>query len=340
LKCNTLFLLIFLLIAAAPQLIAGPEVRIKDIAYISGVRENQLSGIGLVTGLSGKGDSQGSELLQKIMANLFSHFGIEISSDEVRSKNCAIVMVTMELPPFIHPGDRVDVSVSSIGDARSLEGGVLLQTTMQAANNEVYAVAQGRVLVSTSNKSIKTVGTIPGGALIEKEIATPYEQNGMIRIILRHPDFVTAAAVAEAIRNGFEQIEVRTKDAALIEVVIPDAMKEDIVGFIAVMESLTLTPDVSGKVVINPNTGIIIIGENIKIGKVAVSYRDVNVSVSSSYYYDDGDEYPDSFVIEDTATVNDLVEVLRAAGLKADIIIGILQAIERAGALYGSLIVM
>lgn len=318
-----------------------PQVRLKDIAYLSGIRENQLSGIGLVTGLAGKGDSQGSELLKRTLANLLAHFGIVISSDDIKSKNCAVVMVSMELPPFIHTGDRVDVTVSSIGDARSLEEGILLQTNLKAANNRIYAVAQGKVLVSSSNKSAKTVGAIPGGGLIEREIISTYEQNGIIRIVLRHPDFVTATAVAEAIKTKFDQIQVETKDAALIEVTVPDPRKDDIVGFIADVESLTLTPDVSGKVVINPNTGIIIIGENVKIGKVAVSYRDVNVTVSSSYYYaDDEDEYPDTFVIEDTASVNDLIEVLRAAGLKTDVIIGILQAIQRAGALYGSLIIM
>ncbi|MBN2536096.1 MAG: flagellar basal body P-ring protein FlgI [Spirochaetales bacterium] len=341
-KCKKGFLfLCILFFIAAGQLFPVPQVRIKDIAYLSGIRENQLSGIGLVTGLAGKGDSQGSELLKGTLANLLSNFGIELSTSDIKSKNCAVVMVSMELPPFIHPGDRVDVTVSSIGDARSLEEGILLQTNLKAANNRVYANAQGKVLVSPSSKSAKTVGTIPGGGFIEREVVSTYEQNGIIRIVLRHPDFVTATAVAEAIKTKFDQIKLETKDAAIIEVTVPEARRDDIVGFIADMESLTLTPDVSGKVVINPNTGVIIIGEKVKIGKVAVSYRDVNVTVNSSYYYtDDENEYPDTFVIEDTATVNDLIDVLRAAGLKADVIIGILQAIQRAGALYGSLIIM
>lgn len=339
-KCKGMFILYCVLLCTGIRpLFPVPQVRIKDIAYISGVRENQLSGIGLVTGLAGKGDSQGSELLRRTLANLLSNFGIEVSSSDIRSKNCAVVMVNMELPPFIHPGDRVDVTVSSIGDARSLEEGILLQTNLKAANNRIYAVAQGKVLVSSSNKSVKTVGAVTGGGIMEREIVSTYEQNGIIRIVLRHPDFVTADTVAETIRMQFDPINVETKDAALIEVTIPDEQRDNLVGFIADVESLTLTPDISGKVVINPNTGVIIIGENVKIGKVAVSYRDVNVTVSSSYYTDE-DEYPDSFVIEDTASVNDLIEVLRTAGLKADAIIGILQAIQRAGALYGSLIIM
>jgi flagellar P-ring protein precursor FlgI len=330
----------FLLTIIALPLAAAPAVRIKDIAYLQGIRENQLSGVGIVTGLAGKGDSRNSELLKSTLSHLLSHFGIQVSANDINSKNCAVVMVSMEVPPFIHPGDRADVTVSSIGDARGLEGGVLLQTTLQAANNKVYAVAQGKILVSTAQKGIKTVGRVPGGAFMEREIATPYSRNGIITIILRHPDFVTAIGVEQAIKAQFEGIEVRTVDAARIEVTIPESWEENPVGFIAAMERLTLVPDVSGKVVINPDTGIIIIGEHIKIGKVAVSYRDVNVTVSTSSWYDDEEEQPETFVIEDTATVNDLVEVLRAAGLKADIIIGIIQAIERAGALFGTLVIM
>ncbi|MBN2441368.1 MAG: flagellar basal body P-ring protein FlgI [Spirochaetales bacterium] len=340
-RCNKKILFITLpAIFICLHLFAAPEVRIKDIAYLRGVRENQLSGIGLVTGLSGKGDSQSSEVLKNALSHLLAHFGIEIPAADIKSKNCAVVMVNMDVKPFIHPGDKGDVTVSSIGDARSLEGGILLQTNMQAANNRVYAVAQGKILIPVSEASIKTVGIIPGGAVVEKDITTTYEQDGIINIILRHPDFVTAAAVTEAIKKRFDQIQIFTIDAARIEVHIPELWKDTIVGFIAALESLTLVPDVSGKVVINPNTGVIIIGENIKIGKVAVSYRDVNVSVIPSYYSNNEDELPDTFVIEDTATVNDLIDVLRTAGLKTDIIIGIIQAIERAGALYGSLIIM
>jgi flagellar P-ring protein precursor FlgI len=313
-------------------------VRIKDIAYLSGIRDNQLSGIGLVTGLAGKGDSSGSPLLQQTISNLLSNFGIEVGPNEIKSKNCAVVMVTLELPPFVRPGDRVNATISSIGDARSLEGGILLQTNLQAANGRVYAVAQGRVVIPRTTNVIETVGTITGGGIVEREIISVYAENGKINIILRNPDFVTASKVAQVIREAFGSAQVESRDAALIEVTVPQERRGDLVNFIAEIESLTLVPDISGKVVIDPNSGVIIIGENVKVGKVAVSYREISITVGS--FYGETGETGDKFVIEDTTTVNDLVEVLRTVGLKTDVIIGILQAIERAGALFGTLIIM
>lgn len=322
----------------AAFLFSVPTVRIKDIASLNGIRDNQLSGIGLVTGLAGRGDSSGSPLLRQTLSNLLSNFNIEVSPDDLKSKNCAVVMVTVELPPFVRPGDRVNVTVSSIGDARTLEGGILLQTNLKAANNRVYAVAQGRVLVPKTGQVVETVGTITGGGIVEREITSVYNENGKIRIILRNPDFVTASKVAEAITGAFDNIQVESRDAAMIEVTIPESRRGNPVAFIAEIEALTLVPDISGKVVIDPNSGVIIIGENVKVGKVAVSYRDINITVGS--YYGQQEESGDKFVIEDTTTVNDLVDVLRTAGLSTDIIIGILQAIERSGALFGTLIVM
>jgi flagellar P-ring protein precursor FlgI len=324
--------------SSAYYLFCLPTVRIKDIAYLSGIRDNQLSGIGIATGLAGKGDSSGSPLLKQSLSNLLSSFGIEVGPDEVKSKNCAVVMVTVELPPFVRPGDRVNATISSIGDARSLEGGILLQTNLQAANGRVYAVAQGRIVIPKTSNVIETVGTITGGGIVEREIISVYAEDGKISIVLRNPDFVTASKVAQVITEAFGAIQVKSKDAALIEVTIPQERQGDPVNFIAEIESLTLVPDISGKVVIDPNSGVIIIGENVKVGKVAVSYREISIAVGS--FYGGTGESGDKFVIEDTTTVNDLVDVLKTVGLKTDIIIGILQAIERAGALFGTLIIM
>jgi flagellar P-ring protein precursor FlgI len=323
---------------------AAPTVRIKDIATLQGVRENQLLGIGLVTGLDGRGDSPNSELLKKALSNLMASFGFEISADEIRSKNCAVVMVSAEVPAFVRPGERIDLTVSSIGDARSLEGGVLLQTNLRAANEQVYAVAQGKVLVSRSQNGVDTVGTISGGAIVEREVLSEYLTDDRISVLLRDPDFVTAGAVASAIREKFENINVNTLDASLIEVEVPEERRGDIVAFIGELELLTLTPDVTGKVVIDAGSGVIIVGENVRIGKVAVSYKSINVRVgppsAASWSGWGEEEAPELFVVEETASVDDLVTALQAVGLKTDAIIGIMQAIERAGALFGRLIVL
>ncbi|HUV08139.1 MAG TPA: flagellar basal body P-ring protein FlgI [Spirochaetia bacterium] len=329
---------ILLLILIGFSAFAAPAVRIKDIAKLDGVRENQLLGIGLITGLAGKGDSSGSTLLKKTLSNLIANFGFQISPDEIKSKNCAVVMVSAEVPPFVRPGERIDLSVSSIGDARSLDGGILLQTNLKAANGQDYAMGQGKVLVSRAQGSVQTVGQIPGGGIVEREVLTEFVADNRLSIVLRDPDFVTASSVASAIRKAFEGINVNTLDASLIEVEVPEVRRQDVVAFIGELESLTVNPDVTGKVVIDSQSGVVIVGENVRIGKVVVSYESIEVSVGAPAW--GAEKVPNLFVIEETANINDLVTALNAVGLDTKAIIGIMQAIERAGALFGRLVVL
>jgi flagellar P-ring protein precursor FlgI len=267
-----------------------------------------------------------------------ANFGFEIDPEEITSKNCAVVMVSSEVPAFARAGERIDLSISSIGDARSLEGGILLQTNLRAANGEVYAVAQGRVMVATATGSTKTVGSLPKGAIVERDIISQFLSEGRISVLLRDPDFVTAHTVAQAIRQKFEGIDVQTLDASLIEIEIPPDRVEDVVAFISELESLSITPDVAGKVVIDSQSGVIIVGENVRIGKVAVSYKSIKVNIGTSNWGEE--ESPNHFIVEETATVDDLISTFRAVGLEAEVILGIMQAIEKAGALYGRLIVL
>lgn len=327
---------VILFLTAGLWVHSAPTVRIKDVAGLEGVRENQLLGIGLVTGLSGKGDSSGSVLLRKTISNLMAGFGLEIDPKDVKSRNCAMVMVSADVPSFVRPGERIDLSVSSIGDARSLTGGILLQTNLNAANGEVYAVAQGTVMVGRTG--FETVGTVNGGGIVEKEILSRFVTEGKISILLRNPDFVTAGAVADSVREAFDGIAVDTRDASLIDITVPSDRVDDIVGFIGEIESLTITPDVSGKVVIDSQSGIIIIGENVGIGRVAVAYEDVRIQVGASVW--GKEEKPQVFVMDETTDVEDLVEILQAVGLETEVIIGIMKAIDAAGALYGRLIVL
>ncbi len=338
-----------LLLAAAVPASAAPKVRIKDIADVLGVRENQLLGVGLVTGLAGKGDSSGSALLQKALSSMVSSFGLEIGADDVKSRNAAVVMVSAEAPAFARPGERIDVSVSSVGDARSLEGGILLQTNLRAANGQVYAVGQGRISVAVGPAAVQTVGTLKGGAIVEREIVSTFAPGNTLSFVLRHPDFVTAAAVAEAIKAGVPGITVTTRDAALVEVQVPEARRTEVVALIGQIESLGVTPDTKGRVVIDSQSGVVIIGENVRISKVAVSYKDVEVTVGGAApayapaYAStnaEGQPSPKQFVIPDTTSVDDFVKTLKDVGVSTDVIIGILKALDRAGALYGSLIVL
>ena len=325
------------LAAAAPQLL----IRLKDIAYIQGIRENQLTGLGLLTGLAGKGDTSGSGLLQRVVQNLVSAFGVQVPENEIRSRNCAVVMVTAVLPPFAHPGDRIPVTVSSIGDATDLTGGILLQTNLRAANDQVYAVAQGPVADSRES-SPKTVGDVPDAALVEKGTTPSFIEGGKVEIVLRNPDFITASAAVDAIAKAFPQAGAVAVNPSLIEVTIPADRSQDPVGFIAGLEKVTLTPDPSNTVVINPRSGVVVVGQEVRIGKVAVSYKDTHISIGdiSSPYLDEMSSKKDPFVLNQTTTVDDLVSVLKDAGVGPDAIIEILKAVARAGALYGKLVVM
>jgi flagellar P-ring protein precursor FlgI len=319
------------------QLSAVPEVRIKEIASIGGIRENQLVGIGLVTGLAGNGDSSNSKLLQDAVANLVTHFGFDISPKDVRSRNCAVVMVSATVPPFMRSGEKIDVLVSSLGDARSLDRGILLQTPLRAGNGDVFAVAQGPIAVSVERNLPKTVGTIAFGAIAEREVVSNFVNDNRITLILRHPDFVTASAVRDAIAGKFPGLSITVRDSALIEILIPDDQRNNIAKFISDMETVTVKPDPSSKVVIDSKSGVIIIGEQVKIGKVAVSYKTASVSVGSYYSQSTGNK--EQFVIQETVTVEDFIKTVRDIGLNTDTIIEILKAIEDAGALYGTLII-
>ena len=329
---------IAVLFAACMGAFAAPVVRIKDIATLRGMRGNQVLGLGLVTGLNGKGDSSTSPLLRSTISSLVASFGISVSPQDVRSKNCAVVMVTGELPAFARSGDRFDVTVSSIGDARDLDGGVLLQANLQAANGQTYAVAQGRVGTAQDPSGVKTVGAISLGAMVEKEVVSQFIENGLVSIVLSSPDFVTASAVQKAIEAAFTGISATSRDASLIEVRVPEDRRSNPVGFLAQLETLTVTPDAAGRVVIDAANGVIVMGEKVRIGKVAVSYKSAKVSVGSSTR--DALDKPDLFVIGETTTVDEFVSALKTVGLKTDVIIGVLQAIEKAGALFGSLLVM
>lgn len=335
-RCHKAALFVFLLCSGF--LAAAPDVRIKDVATLGGVRENQLLGVGLVTGLSGKGDSSGSVMLKKTMSNLMASFGIDLDPADIKSRNCAVVMVSSEVPSFARPGERIDLTVSSIGDARSLEGGVLLQTNLRGANGLAYAVGQGSVLVTSTRTRVDTVGSVSGGAIIEREILSRFINNNRVSVLLRNPDFVTASAVAEAVRQAFGEIDVDTQDASLIEITIPEDRREDVVGFIGELESLAIVPDVSGKVVIDSQSGVIIIGENVRVGTVAVSYEQVNIRVGTSAWGEE--EVPAQFVIKESTKVEDLLDTLKAAELDTEVIIGVMKAIEAAGALYGRLVVL
>jgi len=265
----------------------GPSVRLKDVCRISDVRPNQLVGYGLIVGLSGTGDGKNTFFTAQSIVNMLQHFGVTVDKDKMKVNAIAAVMVTMELPAFSRAGDKIDVIVSTLGDASDLSNGILLQTPLVGANKVTYAVAQGPVSLGGGDagktgkkKAHPTVGRVPDGGIVEKEITCPIAVDGKLSLVLKNSDFTTASRMVKAIDDGFGAGTAIAINAASIDVTIPSEYTDNIVGFISTLENLTVTPDVVARVVINERTGTVVMGENLYILPVAVSHKDLYLVVT------------------------------------------------------------
>jgi flagellar P-ring protein precursor FlgI len=345
--------------------------RIKDLIDVEGARDNQLNGYGLVVGLAGTGDSKIDSTLQTI-ANALKNYGVNVPMDDIKSGNVAAVMITADIPPFVKPGNRIDVTVSSIGDSKTLQGGVLLQVPLQGADKTVYAVAQGPIAVggflggqggpggATVQKNFPTVGTIPNGAIVEREIPTEVVRNGAMNLMLREADFTSAARMAEAINRVFPNTAV-ARDAKTVNVLVPPDYKDYEVNFLATLGSIELEPDTTARIVINERTGVIVATSNVRVSKVAVSHGSLTISVASTLTASqpnaplignaagqtvvlpstttDVNEQKGSFqVVEESPTINDVAKALNALGVSTRDMMSIFQSMKRAGALQAELV--
>jgi len=356
------------LLLVVPGAGQAPEVRIKDIARVAGVRSNQLFGYGLVVGLAGTGDSTGAFFTVQSVANMLARLGVVVPAARLRVRNVAAVMATAELGPFAREGDRLDVTLSSLGDARSLVGGVLLQTPLQAANGNVYAVAQGPVAVggageqaggSRSQINHLTVGRVPGGAIVERAVQASVAEDHAVSIVLLQPDFSTASRVAEAINRALGGASVAVAvDAARVDVRLPADYPGGVTAFVSRVESLTVRPDVAARVVVNERTGTVVIGGAVRILPVVIAHGNLRIEVRSEPQVSQPPPFspgqtqvvpraevrvtpePGALVpIPGTNSVQDLARALNALGVTPRDLIAILQALKAAGALQGELVV-
>jgi flagellar P-ring protein precursor FlgI len=360
-----------LVLIAASGIFLIPDadaVRIKDIADIKGVRQNQLVGYGLVVGLEGTGDSDDSMFTIQSLASLLEKMGVTVQTEDIDDvENVAAVMVTADLPPFAGVGGRIDVLVSSIGDAENLQGGTLLFTPLKAADGKVYAVAQGPVstggfAVSGNSgdkvrKNFPTVGRVVGGALVEKEIKSNFNQKDSLTLSLHKPDFTTASRVAQAINRAFFNPLAQTEDAASIRVRVPENYLGNTVQFVTLVESLGVTPDMVSKVVVNERTGTVIMGENVRIATIAIAHGNLSIQIDESQNvsqplpFSRGGETvvtPESdivvqegknpiFLVESGVSIGEVVKALNALGVSPRDLIAIFQALKAAGALQAEL---
>lgn len=338
--------------------------RIKDIASIKGVRENQLVGYGLVVGLNGTGD-KGNATLQSIADMLF-RLGLTVNQRELKSKNAAAVIITATLPPFPKIGNKIDVIVSTLGDAKDLRGGTLLLSPLKGTDGKAYALAQGPISMggfsetgggSKAQKNHPTVGKVPNGATIEREIAFNIGTTDNISIILHRPDFTTASNVKKSINNLLNEHYATSPDASTVNVAVPSYYKNSIVDFIQTLESLNVTVDVPAKVVINERTGTIVIGSNVKISPVAIAHGGLTVEIKTDFWVSQPPPFAprssETVVVPDTnitveeqkgslvelsgVNLGQIVTALNSLGVTPRDLVAILQALKAAGALRAEL---
>ncbi|KQR77747.1 flagellar basal body P-ring protein FlgI [Rhizobium sp. Leaf341] len=347
---------------------ASAAARIKDVASLQSGRDNQLIGYGLVVGLQGTGDSlRSSPFTEQSLRAMLQNLGISTQGGESRSKNIAAVLVTANLPPFASPGSRIDVTVGSLGDSTSLRGGTLVMTSLSGADGQIYAVAQGSVVVTgfsaegdaaTLQQGITTAGRVPNGAIIERELPAKFKDAINLVLQLRNPDFSTAVGMAAAInRYGREQFGGQIAEARDSQTVIIDKPKmADLARLMADIENLVIETDVPARVVVNERTGTIVIGQDVQISPVAVSFGTLTVQVTETPTVVqpepfsrgqtavepntriDAKEAGGKVAILNGSNLRTLVSGLNSIGVKPDGIISILQGIKSAGALQAELV--
>lgn len=331
------FLLLQCVLVIIGCALSAQAARVKDIANVRGVRENQLIGYGIVVGLKGTGDSK-SEFTNKSVVRMFDKLGVKLEDKEVASKNVAAVIITANLPAFARAGNKMDITVSSIGDATSLAGGTLLQSPLRAADQQIYAVAQGAILVGSGADSHATVGRLPNGAMIERDVAEDFTSRKMFRLTLHNPDFTTAARLAKKINLDLSGKYATAKDAGTVDIVVPFAYDGKAVELLASIEALEVTPDARARVIVNEKTGTVVIGENVRISRVAISHGDLSVKVAGSSGAKSKDQSGERVAVLDAGTsVGDLVKAMNSLGVSPKDLITVLQSIKAAGALQGEL---
>jgi flagellar P-ring protein precursor FlgI len=350
-------------------------VRIKDVGSFEGVRDNQLIGYGLVVGLDRTGDQViGGQFTIQAMMSMLNKMGINLVINPIQllTRNIASVIVTAKLPPFAKPGATLDVLVSSMANAKSLQGGTLLLTPLKAANQQVYAVAQGPISIggflggtggaggSTVTKNHQSAGMVPGGAIIERDAGIDIESWETVSVLLRQPDFTTAIRTTEAIEGVFGKGSATAVNAGLVRASVPATFRGRVVEYIATIEGLDVNVDISAKVVVNERTGTVVLGEHVRISTCAISHGNLTISVKNTLNVSQPpapiigstggqttvtedvqteakEQESRLIVVDETVTLGEVVRALNAVGVTPRDLVAILSALRAAGALQANL---
>lgn len=341
------FLVAFLILAMAVPAFAQMTVKLKDITRVGGIRDNQLIGYGLVVGLNGRGDSAKCKITRDTASALLDRFNVRVESRDIVSRNIAAVIITANLPSFTEPGSRIDIKISSVGDAGSIENGELLQAPLKAGDGMVYAVAQGTVVTVYRDKNDAygrmTVGYVPNGALVEKRTATSYTNGGRISLILADADFTTVKNAIDAINAQYGSVIASSINNTTIDVAIPAEYAMNVSSFVSEIGNVEIEAGNMARVVIDRRSGTVVMGGDIRISACAISLKSLNVNVGM----DDlvrgwaGQKKEDnSFMLEEGTDVKTIIDGLNKMGAKTDDIISIMRALKVAGALHAELIVI
>jgi flagellar P-ring protein precursor FlgI len=348
-------------------------VRLKDLAQVEGFRTNQLFGYGLVVGLASSGDKQNTQFTVQALTNLLQDYRIRVNPQDVRVNNVAAVMVTVEIPPYVQPGARLDAIASSIGDAKSLSGGTLLLTPLRGPDGQVYAVAQGPVSLGGGfsangigarvSKNHQTAGRITGGALLERAVpAESIVTDGVMRVQLKEPDFTTAQRLAEAINAAVPDAVAHPQSPGEVTVSLPPNARYNPVAFVASLESIDVAPDKAARVVVNERTGTVVMGQDVRISPVAIAHgglhitvkTDLNVSQPQPFSKGTTTVTPDTSIVVDEpknrqlvampggngVSLKEMVVALNSLGVTPRDLIAVFEALKEAGALQAELVVM
>jgi flagellar P-ring protein precursor FlgI len=362
--------LIWLIAVSAVTLSAAAAgVRVRDLVMVAGARDNQLVGYGLVAGLAGDGDKD-QVYTEQSVANMLQRYGINIPATTISAKNVAVVMVTADIPAFLKPGARIDVTIASMGDAKSLQGGVLLQTPLLGADNKVYAVAQGPMSIggfsagpggaggATVTKNHPTTGQIVNGALVEREIPTSVVHDKTVELLLREPGFTSAALLAAAINNVFTN-SAHAADSISVRVQMPEGAEASPVDFIARLENIEVVSDTPARIIINERTGTIVATARIHISSCAVAYGNITINVASTLDVSQPNPFSRTgttvvtpststevtenkaafIALPELPTVEKVAQALNSLGATPRDMMAIFMAMKQAGALQAELVI-
>ena len=363
-------LILLSLLFALPT--ANASIRLKSIAHLSGLQENPITGYGLVIGLAGSGDSRRNKDTTQAIANLLLSFGVNINPNDINSRNTATVVITTNLPYFAHQGDKLDINVASLGDAKSLLGGTLLATPLKGPDNQIYALAQGPLSIggfkydlfgNVVQKNHPTAGLISGGAIVEKTLENELiSKEGEVHLILNHADFTTADHIEEAINKKFGPHTAYASGAQDIKINPPPKTRGHFIRFISQLENINIVPDNLPTVVVNERTGVVVAGSDVKIDAVTISHGNLQITISTDYNVSQPilmsnvsrhiktaitpstsinvkEAEANSVKLPKGATIGDLIESLIQVRTSTRDIIAILESLKRAGALHAELIV-